>query len=303
MIVPNRHGSTPAYRYGFNGKEKDDELKGIGNSYDFGARMYDPRVGRWFAPDKKEKKYAAFSTYNFSLNSPLMLMDPDGEDPLTGIIEALTAFGIDAGMQFANAMIFDNATIEGALESINWWSATWEGTKSYGIAAFAPPGATTIVRYKKLSNNKAFVFSSNVVANMIEQATTKFLNGEFKDKNGELTIKVLKEQFKTIFLTSLVEEFLGSKLGKKADELIEYVKQTDIKLANKLQKLKNKIESGESEERIEKYRNKVNTLNEKSGKALNERIMEKAKKAAAAKSASKEVENLVKEDDDTNSKK
>jgi glutamyl-tRNA(Gln) amidotransferase subunit D len=33
------------YRYGFNNMEKDDELKGSGNSYDFGARIYDPRVG------------------------------------------------------------------------------------------------------------------------------------------------------------------------------------------------------------------------------------------------------------------
>ncbi|GGD36603.1 hypothetical protein GCM10011343_28070 [Flavobacterium orientale] len=51
MLVPNRHGSAESYRYGFNGMEKDDEIKGEGNSYDFGARMLDPRVGRWFAPD------------------------------------------------------------------------------------------------------------------------------------------------------------------------------------------------------------------------------------------------------------
>ncbi len=31
------------YRYGFNGMEKDDEISGSGNSYDFGARTYDPR--------------------------------------------------------------------------------------------------------------------------------------------------------------------------------------------------------------------------------------------------------------------
>ena len=50
MLVPRRH-SNDDYRYGFNGKESDNELKGKGNSYDFGARMYDPRTGRWFARD------------------------------------------------------------------------------------------------------------------------------------------------------------------------------------------------------------------------------------------------------------
>ncbi len=45
MVMPNRNGSSDSYRYGFNGMEKDDEIKGNGNSYDFGARIYDPRVG------------------------------------------------------------------------------------------------------------------------------------------------------------------------------------------------------------------------------------------------------------------
>jgi RHS repeat-associated protein len=80
MLVPNRHSSSDGYRYGFSGKEKDDELKGEGNSYDFGARMLDSRVGRWFAPDPKESKYPSFSTYNYVANSPLRSVDPDGED-------------------------------------------------------------------------------------------------------------------------------------------------------------------------------------------------------------------------------
>lgn len=40
MIQPGRSYNSPDYRYGFNGMEKDDEVKGSGNSYDFGARMY-----------------------------------------------------------------------------------------------------------------------------------------------------------------------------------------------------------------------------------------------------------------------
>ncbi len=78
MLVPNRHGSSSAYRYGFNGMEKDDELKGIGNSYDFGARMLDPRVGRWFSTDPKQK--ASQTYYSFGANNPIIFVDPDGKD-------------------------------------------------------------------------------------------------------------------------------------------------------------------------------------------------------------------------------
>ena len=53
MLMPGREFSSTDYRYGFNGKENDNEVKGNGNSLDFGARIYDPRLGRWMSPDPK----------------------------------------------------------------------------------------------------------------------------------------------------------------------------------------------------------------------------------------------------------
>jgi len=56
--------------------EKDDEIKGSGNSYNFGARIYDTRIGRWFTPDPENQfilsQYLAFA------NNPVLLIDPDG---------------------------------------------------------------------------------------------------------------------------------------------------------------------------------------------------------------------------------
>jgi RHS repeat-associated protein len=80
MAMPGRQltPSSGSYRYGFNGMEKDDELKGSGNSYDFGARMYDPRLGRWLAVDLLASTYAPLSPFCFVANSPLVLVDPDG---------------------------------------------------------------------------------------------------------------------------------------------------------------------------------------------------------------------------------
>jgi RHS repeat-associated protein len=79
MQMGNRNFSSPSYRYGFNGMEKDDEWQGQGNSYDFGARMYDPRLGRWLAVDPLMKKYPSLSPYSFVANTPLIAIDPDGE--------------------------------------------------------------------------------------------------------------------------------------------------------------------------------------------------------------------------------
>jgi len=68
-----------AYRSGFNGKEKDDEIYGNGNAYDFGARMYDSRLGRWLSCDPQYARYTSLSPYAAFANNPNYYIDPGGE--------------------------------------------------------------------------------------------------------------------------------------------------------------------------------------------------------------------------------
>jgi len=76
--MPGRNFTSSSYRYGFNGKENDNEIKGNGNSYDYGERMYDPRIGRWLKPDKYEVVLAGWSTYAFGMNCPIKYSDVEG---------------------------------------------------------------------------------------------------------------------------------------------------------------------------------------------------------------------------------
>jgi len=55
-------------------------VKGTANSVDFGDRMYDPRLGRWLSIDSQFNKYPAYSPYNFAVNSPINVVDADGND-------------------------------------------------------------------------------------------------------------------------------------------------------------------------------------------------------------------------------
>ena len=79
MIMPGLNYSSGFYRFGFNGMEKDDEIKGNGNSLDFGARMLDVRLGRWFAVDPYADKYTEWSPYNFALDNPVKYVDEGGK--------------------------------------------------------------------------------------------------------------------------------------------------------------------------------------------------------------------------------
>jgi len=76
--MPGRQFNANSYKYGFNGKEKDDEIKGAGNSLDFGARIYDSRLRRWLAVDPLQSKYPNQSPYNYCSNDPIVFIDPDG---------------------------------------------------------------------------------------------------------------------------------------------------------------------------------------------------------------------------------
>jgi RHS repeat-associated protein len=102
------------YRYGFNGMEKDDEVKGTGNSYDFGARMYDSRVGRWLSTDPLAHKYPTMSPFVFCANNPIIYVDPDGRDIIYAGTEAQQAAAkklvADAGKDTKMKTIIDKLT-------------------------------------------------------------------------------------------------------------------------------------------------------------------------------------------------
>jgi|GEM_PF-1632458 len=73
--------STTNYRYGFNGKEEDDEVKGDGNQQDYGMRIYDTRLGRFLSVDPIAKEYPWYSPYHFAGNNPIRNLDLDGLEP------------------------------------------------------------------------------------------------------------------------------------------------------------------------------------------------------------------------------
>lgn len=78
--MPGRKYQSGAglYRYGFNGQEKLDEIKGDDNSLDFGARIYDPRLGKFFSTDPMTEINPGESPYTFAGNSPIGLTDFEG---------------------------------------------------------------------------------------------------------------------------------------------------------------------------------------------------------------------------------
>jgi RHS repeat-associated protein len=71
-------------RYGFNGKEGDDEIAHRLNCFDFGERSIDGRLGRWFSIDGLFGKFGFMSPYVFVNNNSILFIDKLGNDIYIG---------------------------------------------------------------------------------------------------------------------------------------------------------------------------------------------------------------------------
>jgi RHS repeat-associated protein len=78
LPLPSCKFDNDKYRYGFNGKEKDkDAGEGI---QDYGMRIYDNRLGKFLSLDPLSDDYPELTPYQFASNSPIVLIDYDGEE-------------------------------------------------------------------------------------------------------------------------------------------------------------------------------------------------------------------------------
>ncbi|ELR68721.1 hypothetical protein C900_05904 [Fulvivirga imtechensis AK7] len=75
-----REGAKNDYLY--NGKELDSATQW----HDYGARHYDAQLARWHAIDPLAEEYSSWSPYNYVMNNPVNMIDPDGRNPVVAIL-------------------------------------------------------------------------------------------------------------------------------------------------------------------------------------------------------------------------
>jgi RHS repeat-associated protein len=147
MLQPGmyKEGDT-TYRFGFNGMLRDDDVtdklstgppvdEGRGNSYDFGARMYNPRVTRFFSLDPLRQLYTSISPFSFALNTPINAIDPEGKNVILIIYTVKEGDVGHAAIAVENYISVQKNVMENGKEVTK---TIYEGTGTYTFYELGP---------------------------------------------------------------------------------------------------------------------------------------------------------------------
>ena len=189
MLQPGRHANSNEYRYGFNGMEKDDEVKGSGNSLDFGARIYDSRIGRWLARDPLFKKQPGWSPYKAFLDNPNIFIDPDGRTEILAIVTKSLQTGkvLSVRIEFANNVMTDGRqhfagrwTQDQEMYKVNYYDFKTISQRylDENTGRIIQGQKTSIIQYDK------FKFSRNILPHA--KVTPKFGNERIESISKEM---------------------------------------------------------------------------------------------------------------------
>jgi RHS repeat-associated protein len=244
MLVPNRHDSLEDYRYGFQGQEKDDEIKGEGNSLNYTFRMHDPRVGRFFAVDPLEKKYPWNSTYAFSENMVIQFNELEGLEVGTPQFYAKHGFFGETAQKVVTAV--EDETVNLVTSTYKfvtkdaWSKETWKGlwsvytevadAASYGHSTRRP---TPTPALDAMAND----FDKNVIKGDTYSRTrfaTALLYSIIGTKGTDKLVKISA-------ISKVVERFsktvnmyrVQGGVGKNASRFRFVIKDGDISIAGK----------------------------------------------------------------------
>ena len=181
-------------KYQYNGKELQTDFSL--NWLDYGARMYQPEIGRWSAIDPLSEKYFSLSSYNFVANNPILFVDPDGR-------EIWISYGDNQRVRYDNGKLYNE-----------------DGSKYKGKDSFV---STTLKTLNTMNSTK----NGATVIGELSKSENKFNfeNSYIKDKNGNdikgaLSFEGAKEGGGTIHAAGLTENSdFGEKVENTSHEL------------------------------------------------------------------------------------
>jgi hypothetical protein len=225
------------YIYGFNSHEKDNEVAGVGNHYDFGGYGLDTRLGRrWQIDPVEQPDLSGYAVFN---NNPNFFADPDGESPISIFAKQVAKQGLKkAAKETVEAAIknrlkaymskgWAKQLAGDALDAIDlatsqsWWEYAIEfipvAGDAYGAAKLGEQGYAVYKITKKFES--AAEWAGKAAGQAFKKLGANKLVGKGSDLVADFTKKFNNQgsHLTEDDLAGAVKEIYGLKSGVKAD--------------------------------------------------------------------------------------
>lgn len=196
-IMPGRNFSSGDYRYGFNGQEKDDEVKNAtGTHLNFKFRGYDSRLGRFWSRDPLAKDYPWNSPYVFAENDVIRSIDLEGAEKLiqinnkqtmkSSLLTLKTAGALGSGVLEVSISVNGSASLQYAAP-VNYNAKTGEvsGGGTTDISAYTA-GRLGLGSALLSNDNVSQNVKSEMMRGIIHQGQDDFINTSLEASGGVL---------------------------------------------------------------------------------------------------------------------
>ena len=142
------------------------------NTYDYGARQYNPVTARWDRVDPLAEKYYSISSYAYVNNNPIMLVDPDGRDWF------ITS---DSTIMWRNDVTSDKNTPEGSTYIGKEYDGLIVLLYNEATDADGNKGLTIQLLLNKETNEDAYNWEQTVSGYEYQNKTNEFYRFRYKD--------------------------------------------------------------------------------------------------------------------------